>query len=197
MGELNEVTHTPEILRQAGIDVPAAEPEEASKRSYTYKADATDGDGDGFVQDGTPFERPVAAAAEPEPQPEPVAAAEPEVVVAAPTQVAAATKRNKGKKSSAAAVVPTELAADTVVLMSKMVFESLFEHNSASVSAVQTRLIELGYITAGDDKLGWISSGTKEALQDYAADNSLEAEKFLDEELIKSLFVGTNVAVLP
>jgi hypothetical protein len=35
-------------------------PEEAEPAVVVegYKADATDGDGDGFVQDGTPFERP-------------------------------------------------------------------------------------------------------------------------------------------
>lgn len=48
-------------LLDAGLIEPAdgkpAEPKPAAKTAF--KPDATDGDGDGLVQDGTPFERPV------------------------------------------------------------------------------------------------------------------------------------------
>lgn len=45
---------------QAKDPIFSSGPEEAKPAVVVegYKADATDGDGDGFVQDGTPFERP-------------------------------------------------------------------------------------------------------------------------------------------
>lgn len=202
---LNEDTHHPDILAQAGINLP-----------QEFDANATDGDVDGFVQDGSRWERPVEskvdspiASAVSAPAPTPVAV-EPvtlPVVMAAPVVeaapapavvvTAAALKRNKGKKSTAGAAIPTELEGGTVVLLSKLVFESRGEMNSNSVRAVQVRLMELGYITAGDDKPGWISAGTVEALEDYKKDNAIEADSVYGEDLIKSLFVGTSVQVLP
>lgn len=215
---LNEDTHHPDILDQGGVNVPQGFNPDATDGDGDgfvqdgtawerpvdgFKPDAKDGDKDGFVQDGTKWERPVASA-EPEPvavEPEtlPVVMAEPVVEAPAPTVVvtAAAVKRNKGKKSTAAATIPTELEEGTVVLLSKLVFESRGEMNSNSVRALQVRLMELGYITAGDDKPGWISAGTAEALEDYKKDNSIEADSIYGEDLIKTLFVGTSVQVLP
>ncbi len=201
---LNENTHHPDILAQAGINLHQA-----------FDAEATDGDGDGLVQDGSAWERPAAEVKKPEPvavEPvtlpvvmaaptaTPVAASTPTVTTASVSEAAstaAALKRNKGKKSTASAAIPTQLEGGTVVLLSKLVFESKLEQNSNSVRAVQTRLMELGYITAGDDKQGWVSAGTAEALEDFKKDNAIEADSIYAEDVIKSLFVGTSVQVLP
>ena len=101
-----------------------------------------------------------------------------------------------GKKSNTKAAAATELEDGTVVFMSKMVFES-FERKSSSVAAVQTRLVELGYLSAGDDKRGWLSTGTKEALASFATDNRMKADNFLDEKVMKALFANTKVTLLP
>jgi hypothetical protein len=45
------------LLEVGAIEAVDAKP--ATKSKTEFKADATDGDGDGLVQDGTPFERPV------------------------------------------------------------------------------------------------------------------------------------------
>jgi hypothetical protein len=233
MAGLNEETHTDEILAQAGItrrksDLEKLEDGEMSLRDAQeqgYKADATDADGDGLVQDGTKWERkaglkagavdgdgdgmiqdgteherpaPVAVAAEPETIEQVVvvaaAASEPEVVEAA--KPAAPAKRNKSKKVGADfSNVPTELEDGTVVSMERLVFENQFAHNSASVIATQKRLIECGFITAGDDNLGFLSVGTKEALQDFATDVAIETEDFLRQDIIEALFIGTVVKV--
>ena len=212
---LNEDTHHPDILDQGGVSIPQGFNPDATDGDGDgfvqdgtewerpvdgFNPDAKDGDGDGFVQDATKWERPaepVAVAVEPETIPVVMAAAVEEaapVVEAAPT---APAKRNKSKKTSTTSVIPTELEEGTVVLLSKLVFESNTEQNSNSVRAVQTRLIELGYITSGDDKPGWVSSGTVEALEDYKRDSGIEADSIYAEDVIKSLFVGTSIQVLP
>ena len=191
---LNEETHTNEILRQAGIDVPAVEVKNADAAAG-FNPDAVDGDGDGLVQDSTKWERPVS----PAPEPEVVAAVE-EVVVkseeAAPA--AAPVKRNKSKKVAGSdfSSVPTELGSDVVVSLQRLVFENNFARNSASVIAVQKRLIECGFITAGDDNLGFLSVGTAEALVDFAKEVAIETDDFVREDIIRALFVGTPVEVI-
>lgn len=220
---LNENTHHPDILEQGGVNVPQGYNPDATDGDGDglvqdgtqwerpvdgFNPNATDGDGDGFVQDGTKWERPVTAAAEPEvvveeTPVEPVVVVEeatPEPVAAEPVVEEAAVvkpaKRNKSKKVAATDIIATELPEGTVVLLSKLVFESN-EQNSNSVRALQTRLFELGYITAGDDKQGWISLGTVEALEDYVKDSSIEADSIYSKEVIESLFIGTPVQVLP
>jgi hypothetical protein len=211
---LNEDTQHPDILDQAGVSAPQVFNADATDGDGDglvqdgtewerpvdgFNADAEDGDKDGFLQDGTEWERPVEPVVAEEPVIEPVVAAVEEVVAAeeAP-KPAAPAKRNKGKKVDASApAIPTELEEGTAVLLSKLVFEAIGEHNSNSVRALQIRLIELGYITAGDDKQGWISAGTAEALTDYKADTNIEAESLYAEDLVKSLFAGTSVQVLP
>ncbi len=200
--QLNEETHTAEILRQAGIDVPAPAPKKAE-----FKADAVDGDKDGLVQDGTTQERPVAQVKNPE-QVQPaatesvvfaVAAVEPEVV-STPVAAAAPAKRNKSKKMGADfSSVPSELGSDVTVSLQRLVFENIYSQNSASVIAVQKRLIECGFITAGDDNLGYMTVGTREALQDFVKELAVEAVDdagLVTEDVIKSLFLGTPVAVI-
>lgn len=152
-----------------------------NKRDAEFKADAVDGDGDGFVQDGTIHERPVEPAPEPEPEPivEEVAA------VAAPKKV-----KNSGSAPK------TQLSSGTVVSMSAIDFSSL-ARNSASVAAVQVRLIEHGHYDAGADKRGDIGAGTCKALCEFQAAQGIEAANCNDQAVIEALFDKTTIKVVP
>jgi hypothetical protein len=161
-----------------------------------YKADAVDGDGDGLVQDGTDFERVdepevVVASVVVEEEPEVVVEAVEEKKVVAPTPAAAAPKGDKADPKS----VPTVLTSDITVSRGKIVFESLYEHNSRSVGVLQIRLLELGYVAAGSDNRGYLSDGTLAAIKEFAGDHGLEANKIDNEQLMKSIFAGTPVTV--
>jgi len=140
------------------------------ERPEGFVIDAVDGDGDGMVQDGTEFERPVEEAS---------------VIPEAP-------KKKAPKKEDSA---PTRLTQDLTVVCEKIVFESLFERNSRSVGLTQIRLIELGYLSAGADRRGWLSNGTKEALEAFMADKGLTG-KFLAPEVIRAVFAKTPVTVI-
>ena len=150
-----------------------------------FKADATDGDADGKVQDGTEFEREAEVVEE-------VAVVE-EVVEEkpAPKKAAAAAKGKKADPKS----TPTVLGSDITVSRAKMVHKSLFEHNSRSVGVTQIRLIELGYAQAGADKRGYLGDPTLEAIKEFAEDNGLEANDLTNEALVKAIFQGTPVTV--
>ena len=154
------------------------------KKDAEYKADATDGDGDGMVQDGTIHERPVE---------EPVVEEVAEVVEepAAPAPAAAAKK----VKTSGSAP-KTKLTSDTVVRLSAVDFGSK-ARNSASVAAVQVRLIEHGYYDAGSDKRGDIGDGTCKALCAFQEDKGIEAAACNDAAVIEALFDKTTIKVLP
>jgi hypothetical protein len=142
---------------------------------------------------------PIALAVEPETLPTVIAEPEPKVipVVEEPAPIAEAPaadqKKTKGKNSRSA----SSLAAGSEVLLSKVVFESKFAKNSGSVRSVQTRLMELGYTSAGDDRQGWISDGTASALAEFVADSHLGADNIYSQEVIDALFEGTGVVVLP
>jgi len=161
-----------------------------------YKADAVDGDADGLVQDGTDFERVdepevVVASVVVEEEPEVVVEVVEEKKVVAPTPAAAAPKGDKAEPKS----VPTVLTSDITVSRGKIVFESLYEHNSRSVGVLQIRLLELGYVAAGSDNRGYLSDGTLAAIKEFADDHGLEANKIDNEQLMKSIFAGTPVTV--
>lgn len=101
------------------------------------------------------------------------------------------------EKQASGKNVPTILTSDITVSCEKFVFESLFERNSRSVGVAQIRLAELGYLTANDDKRGFLSAGTLQAIQEFAKDNKLEADNLKDEKLVSAIFAGTPVSVLP
>jgi hypothetical protein len=161
-----------------------------------YKADAVDGDGDGLVQDGTDFERVdepevVVASVVVEEEPEVVVEVVEEKKVVAPTPAASSPKGDKADPKS----VPTVLTSDITVSRGKIVFESLYEHNSRSVGVLQIRLLELGYVAAGSDNRGYLSDGTLAAIKEFAGDHGLEANKIDNEQLMKAIFAGTPVTV--
>jgi hypothetical protein len=107
-----------------------------------------------------------------------------------------APKEDKPKKSAAvSSAVPTTIPEGLKVELSKVVFQSLYERNSRSVGLIQIRLIELGYMSAGADKRGYLSVGTKKALEEYATKK--KTGNFDSEETIKSVFQGTPVTVVP
>jgi hypothetical protein len=135
------------------------------ERPEGFVIDAKDGDGDGMVQDGTEFERPV--------------------------EEASVVPPKKAPKSAEGSVAWSQ---DMSVSVSKLVYESLFERNSRSVGLVQIRLIEKGYMSAGADRRGWLSAGTKEALEAYAKDNKIDAG-YNTDAVVRSLFAKTPVTI--
>jgi len=145
------------------------------ERPEGYVLGAVDGDGDGLVQDGTEFERPVEQADE--------------IVV-----TSAAAAKTKSKKVADVAA-QQNVDSEVVVSLGRLVFENIYSKNSASVITVQERLIELGFITAGDDKRGWLSTGTCAALKEFQKKNKIESEHCTSEETIRELFAKTSVAV--
>jgi hypothetical protein len=137
------------------------------ERPVGFIIGAKDGDGDGMVQDGTIWERPVEQA----------------------NVVPQIKKASKEPKESVA------WSQDMAVYASKLVYESLYERNSRSVGLTQVRLIELEYMSAGEDRRGWLSAGTKEALEAFMADKKLTGN-YSDLEVLEVLFQGTPVEVL-
>jgi peptidoglycan hydrolase-like protein with peptidoglycan-binding domain len=137
---------------------------------------------------------PVALAVEPmtipavvvEAKPEPVK--EPEVVVKkeAPAQAAAAVAASEGKKLAGAGVF---------VQLSALKHNSRAK-NSRSVASIQSRLIELGFSDAGDDKRGTFGDSTLEALTAFHKDSKVKADACTDEPVIVALFKGTAVEVI-
>ena len=126
-----------------------------------------------------------------------VAEATEEEEVAEATPVVEVKKDSPKEKQSNGKNVPTILTSDITVSREKFVFESLFERNSRSVGVAQIRLAELGYLTANDDKRGYLSAGTLQAIQEFAKDQGLEADNLKDEKLISAIFAGTPVSILP
>lgn len=146
-----------------------------------FKENAIDGDGDGFVQDGTPFEREVEEV-EPEPEKE---EKKPAAKKAAP----------KGKKVVDPKSVPTILTSDIRVSRSKLQYKNVFEHNSRSVGVTQIRLLELGYAEAGADNRGYLGDGTLTAISKFAKDHGFGKTDIQDEALVKAIFAGTPVTI--
>lgn len=136
---------------------------------------------------------PVALAVEPvtipavvvEAKPEPVK--EPEVVQKkeAPAPAAAASA-SEGKKLAGAGVY---------VQVAALVHGSRAK-NSRSVASVQSRLVELGFSEAGNDKRGSFGDSTLEALTAFHKDSKVKADACTDEPVIVALFKGTAVEVI-
>lgn len=156
------------------------------KRPAEYKADARDGDGDGLVQDGTTQERPAE---------EPVSTPQEEVVAEPAEAVPAAEpdKTDNKRVKSSPAVPKTQLSNGTVVHLSALDFSS-HARNSASVAAVQVRLIELGFYDAGSDKRGDLGDGTCKALCEFQKGKGLEGS-CVGADNIKALFEKTSINV--
>lgn len=91
--------------------------------------------------------------------------------------------------------VSSEVPHGAVVSMSALDVDSN-AMNSASVRWVQTRLIELGHMSAGSDLRGNLGEGTVEALAEYAAKAKIDPCCEVDPEVVKSLMKGTLAKVV-
>lgn len=91
--------------------------------------------------------------------------------------------------------VSSEVPHGAVVSMSALDVDSN-AMNSASVRWVQTRLIELGHMSAGSDLRGNLGDGTVEALAEYAAKAKIDPCCEVDPEVVKSLMKGTPAKVV-
>jgi peptidoglycan hydrolase-like protein with peptidoglycan-binding domain len=130
---------------------------------------------------------PVALAVEPETIPAVVVEAKPEVIEKKePEAVAAPAAVVEGKKLAGAGVF---------VQLSALVHGSRAK-NSRSVASVQSRLIELGFSDAGNDKRGTFGDSTLEALTAFHKDSKVKADSCTEEAVIVALFKGTAVEVI-
>lgn len=102
-------------------------------------------------------------------------------------------KKIKNSNPVASEVGSTTLAGEAVKL-SKLVYKAN-SRNSASVIAVKTRLIELGYNQAANGRIGWIDDYTVEALKQFQADIGLEVSGIFTRPTVEALLVGTELAV--
>lgn len=91
--------------------------------------------------------------------------------------------------------VSSEVPHGAVVSMSALDVDSN-AMNSASVRWVQTRLIELGHMSAGSDLRGNLGEGTVEALAEYAAKAKIDPCCEVDPEVVESLMKGTPAKVV-
>ena len=176
------------------------------KNKYTvergYKADATDGDGDGLVQDATEFERvegynPVARDGDGDGKVQDGTVFE----RAADTELSldeqkAAKAKGKPKVVQAADHVVSGKDKDDV-LLSAAVFKNERQRKSLTIHHLQRRLAEHGYGEAMGDKDGWYGDNTKIAVTNYQQANQIEATGLVDAVTFERIFAGDhNVNVI-
>lgn len=101
-----------------------------------------------------------------------------------------APKKPAGKKAKPR----TSLPKPTYVSLKALVYLGV-PKNSASVAAVQTRLLELGYVEAGGERRGWFGPLTCQSLEAFQQDEGIEEENCAGEQTITALFAGTHVEV--
>lgn len=114
---------------------------------------------------------------------------EPEEVEEAPRK-----KERQPSSSQRKKTVPTSLPKPTYVALKSLVYLAV-ARNSASVAAVQTRLVETGYVEAGGEKRGWFGPLTCQSLVAFQQDEGIEEDYCAGEQTITALFAGTHVEV--
>jgi peptidoglycan hydrolase-like protein with peptidoglycan-binding domain len=92
--------------------------------------------------------------------------------------------------------VATSIQPETYVSLGAMVYLAV-ARNSRSVAAVQTRLLELGFVEAGGEHHGWFGPLTMAALRKFQEQAGLEAEEPVSTAVLEALFDGTPAEVLP
>lgn len=115
----------------------------------------------------------------------------PELEEAPAPAVKASTPKPKEKTSTA---TPTAIPAGHTVSLGALTYKAK-ARNSASVRAVQTRLLELGHLGAGSDLPGWLAEGTLEALTEFHSVSKLKGD-VLSRETVEALFKGLSVKVI-
>jgi len=103
-------------------------------------------------------------------------------------------KERQNPSQSRKKAVPTALPNPTYVALKALVYLAV-ARNSASVAAVQTRLLEMGYEQAGAEKRGWFGPHTYEALLAFQEAEGIDEEYCAGEETITALFADTHVEV--
>jgi len=116
-------------------------------------------------------------------------APEPEVVFTPPAAPGAFGKSKNDEDAAAAS------SFEKVVLLSSLKFKAV-SRRSLSVAYVQERLLDLGFGEAGSDKRGWLSDGTRKALNEFAGSDVVESGEVKDIAVIERLFAGTAVKVI-
>jgi len=97
------------------------------------------------------------------------------------------------RKSTA---VATSIQPETYVSLGALVYLAV-ARNSRSVAAVQTRLLELGFVEAGGEHRGWFGPLTMAALRKFQEQAGLEGEEPVSAAVLEALFDGTPAEVLP
>jgi peptidoglycan hydrolase-like protein with peptidoglycan-binding domain len=105
------------------------------------------------------------------------------------------SKRGRGSSSRSSDFVPSKIPAGTFVSLKALVYLGV-PRNSASVRAVQTRLLELGYVEAGGEDQGWFGPSTGAALKKFQEDRQIEEDYLAGPETIEALFEGVRVELL-
>lgn len=100
------------------------------------------------------------------------------------------------KPKVAGPAVVSNNAVDDVVL-AKIVYKNLYARKSLSVHHLQRRLVELGYVEAGQEKDGYYGDATKRAVAKFQIANKLEVNGFVDAKVLNLVFAGDpNVRVV-
>jgi hypothetical protein len=134
---------------------------------------------------------PVALAVEPVTIPAVVVEAKPE-----PVKEPEVIQKKEAPAPAAAAPEGKKLAGSGVFVQLSALKHNSRAKNSRSVASVQSRLIELGFSDAGDDKRGTFGDSTLVALTAFHKDSKVKADACTDEPVIVALFKGTAVEVI-
>jgi hypothetical protein len=188
-------------------------PTKAELDDAGYKATAADGDGDGMVQDGTKFERPVgyniaARDGDGDGKVQDGTVFEREAGTELTTEqldeVVTKEKAKADKPAKSAKENPIPSADHVVsgndkddVFLAQCVYKNQYARKSLTIHHLQRRLMELGYGDAMGDKDGWYGDNTKLAVTNYQQANQIEATGMMDERTIAAVFIGDhNVRVV-
>lgn len=82
------------------------------------------------------------------------------------------------------------------VYLDKCIVKNLHSKKSLTVHHLQRRLWELGFTSAADDKDGYYSDLTIDAVAAFQAANDLEETGIVDEETFKAIFNGDPIVVI-
>jgi hypothetical protein len=134
---------------------------------------------------------PVALAVEPTTIPAVVVEAKPE-----PVKEPEVIQKKEAPAVAVAASEGKKLAGAGVFVQLSALKHGGRAKNSRSVASVQSRLIELGFSDAGDDKRGTFGDSTLVALTAFHKDSKVKADACTDEPVIVALFKGTAVEVI-
>jgi hypothetical protein len=98
-------------------------------------------------------------------------------------------------KNNAEVGVPTSIEPGTRVLVSALE-SGRFSRRSASVEAVQRRLVELGHAEAGSDPRGRLEAHTSTAIVAFVASRGRRLAEAPAVDVVRALFEGTDVEVV-